>query len=366
MTGAIDTRPERSPEASAQGSPGPAGPRAAALLACPPVFSYHEAIRSEFSRLGYAVTWWNDRGSESSFYKAGLRLLPGWFAARSTATFMDRLRRLDGTAIEHALIVKGEGMSVDFIRELRRALPRARLSLYFWDSVDNAPRARLIAPLFDSVATFDPVDAKSLGWNYRPLFAREESIAPPTDTEAPRYDWCFIGTLHSDRFRVIERMRKAHPTLRSYFYGYAPSRLLLAARHLADPELWKLPRESVSARMLPAHQVAKIARASRAMLDIEHPRQRGLTMRTIETLLSSRKLITTNRHILESDLYHPSRVHVISRLAPEVPQPFFEQPFEPIATEVRERYSLRRWLLDLTEPAASKTLMTGRSAAAGT
>ena len=59
-----------------------------------------------------------------------------------------------------------------FIQMLRAAFPRARLSLYFWDSIENAPRARRIAPLFDQVATFDPVDAEKLGWIYRPLFAR--------------------------------------------------------------------------------------------------------------------------------------------------------------------------------------------------
>ncbi len=91
------------------------------------------------------------------------------------------------------------------------------------------------------------------------------------------------------------------------------------------------------------------------MLDVEHPRQRGLTMRTIETLLSGRKLITTNRHIVDSDLFDPSRVHVISREHPQVPQAFFEMPFAPVPEAVRSRYTLRRWIVDLIgngEPAS--------------
>jgi hypothetical protein len=317
------------------------------LLACPPVFSYHVSIRRELEALGFDVTWWNDRASDSSFYKVGLRLLPDAVAEHSTSIFMRQLDSLDAASITRVLIVKGEGMSTRFLESLRRRLPHAQLSLYFWDSIDNAPRARTIAPMFDHVSTFDPVDAKRLDWKHRPLFARQESIAPAPAGEPARFDWCFIGTLHSDRHRIVERLRRSDPALRSYFFGFAPSRTLMAARHLADWSLWKAPRDTLSTRMMPAAEVAAISRASRAMLDVEHPRQRGLTMRTIETLLSHRKLITTNRHILDSDLFHPSRVHVISRERPEVPRTFLDTPFEPIDERVRSRYTLRSWIVEL-------------------
>ncbi len=310
------------------------------------MFSYHLSIQAEIRALGYDVTWWNDRGSESSAYKVALRLFPDAVAARSAPIFVDQLKRLDASAVTRVLIVKGEGMSAEFIHALRRCVPQAHMSLYFWDSADNAPRARTIAPLFDSVATFDPVDARRLGWSYRPLFARPESIATATEADAFDYDWCFIGTLHSDRYRVIERLRRSDPSRRSYFFGFAPSRTLMAVRHLADWRLLKASRQ-VSTQMMPAAEVTAICRASRAMLDVEHPRQRGLTMRTIETLLSGRKLITTNRHIVDSDLFDPSRVHVISRDHPQVPQEFYEAPFSPVPEVVRSRYTLRRWIVDL-------------------
>jgi hypothetical protein len=70
-------------------------------------------------------------------------------------------------------------------------------------------------------------------------------------------------------------------------------------------------------------------------------------MRTVETLMSGRKLITTNAHVKESELYHPTRVHIISRADPRIPQAFFESTFEPIPEDVRQRYSLTRWVLDL-------------------
>lgn len=319
-----------------------------ALVACPPVFSYHLSIKAEFEALGYTTTWWNDRGSDSTLYKAGLRLLPQWMAQRSTAEFLRRLDRLDTQAISRVLVVKGEGMSVDFIQALRRRLPNARLSLYFWDSVANAPHARIIAPFFDSVATFDSVDAAALNWRYRPLFARNESVAPAQAAADFRYDWCFIGTLHSDRYRVVERLRRSAPRRKAFFFGFAPNRLLLLKQYLSDPALLRRPAESVSHIAMPAAAVASAMSASRAMLDVEHPRQRGLTMRTIETLLSGRKLITTNSHVVESDLFDPSRIYVINRHNPSVPDEFFTSPFVPIDAQVRRQYSLKQWITDLT------------------
>jgi hypothetical protein len=327
----------------------PPGPhrRGRVLLVCAPLFSYHQSIQAELEALGFDVTWWNDRVSDSSLHKLGLRLLPELVAGRSTAAFQQRLEQLDCRSVVRVLVVKGEGMSDDFIVSLKSRLPGIPLSLYFWDSVRNARRARRIAPLFDRVATFDPVDAIELGWLHRPLFARTVRTGSAPSDDSAQYDWSFIGTLHSDRYKVVDRLRRSEPGLRSYFFGFAPSRLVMAARYLADWRLWKAPRGSVSTKTMPASDVAAISHASRSVLDIEHPRQRGLTMRTIETLLSQRKLITTNRQVLASDLFHPSRVHVISRERPEIPRWFLDLPFEPIDEHLRAKYTLRRWILDL-------------------
>ena len=82
---------------------------------------------------------------------------------------------------------------------------------------------------------------------------------------------------------------------------------------------------------------------------VEHPRQRGLTMRTIETLMAGKKLVTTNEHILACNLYHPSRVHVISRFNPEIPTHFLEQSYLAISDALRSYYSCEGWVSELLE-----------------
>jgi hypothetical protein len=98
---------------------------------------------------------------------------------------------------------------------------------------------------------------------------------------------------------------------------------------------------------MPVNEVAHIVACSRAVLDVEHPSQSGLTMRTIETLLSGKKLITTNLHIFNSNLFHPSRVHVIDRDNPEIPNDFLETPFEPVSSCLKKYYSCQYWINEL-------------------
>lgn len=317
------------------------------LLVCPPVFSYHLSIKAELERLGYGVTWWNDRGNNRTVYKICLRLLPRVVTSLLTLVFMSKLRYLRPMRVRKVLVIKGEGVSIKVLQALRRQFPEAVLSLYFWDSVANAPRARAIAPYFDKVSTFDPVDARRYGWAHRPLFARAESVADAAKGDEFRYDWCFIGTLHSDRYRVIERLRRNDFSRKAFIFGYAPSRVVMFVRLLTNRSLWRVPRGSISTQAMSAGEIAEIFGVSRAVLDIEHPRQRGLTMRTIEALLTGRKLITTNPYVRESNLYHPSRVCVIERARPFVPQSFFRMAFEPVDPSVRYEYSLNRWVTDL-------------------
>lgn len=320
------------------------------LLISPLTFSYHESICAALRELGHDVTWWDERASSKPFYKLALRAFPRLTKRWSEAHFSARLAELSGTPISDVLVIKGEGLSAVMTRRLRADLRPHSMRLYLWDGVENVGGVSDIADAFDSVATFDPKDANERHWLYRPLFARNIADQYAAVT-TPIYDWCFIGTLHSDRHRVIHRLRRTGRSRgdRSFVFGYLHSPMVKAMRMLIDWTLWLAPAGSLSTRSMPHSEVLKVVRSSRSVLDVEHPRQRGLTMRTIETLLAGKKLVTTNRHIAHSDLYHPSRVSVISREQPEVLPEFLDTPFLPVPAHLREKYSVKGWVTELLD-----------------
>lgn len=327
----------------------PAARRGHVLLVSPLTFSYHLSISETLRSMGYAVTWWDERASSAIWYKLALRLFPAWTVRWSERSFLERLSQLDPVSISHVLVIKGEGLSKRVALKMRETLAWASMGLYLWDSVENVKGVFNILPSFDSVATFDPVDAKNFGWIYRPLFWRNTSVGNGVPGAA-LFDWCFIGTIHSDRHRVIHRLRQRDSQQgRSFVFAYFQSPLMLFMRRLGDWTLWFAPKGSLSTKSMPAAEVAQKVACSRAVLDVEHPRQRGFTMRTIETLLAGKKLVTTNKHILTSNLYHPSRVHLISRVSPEIPAEFLKQPYIGVSDELRIYYSCEGWASELLE-----------------
>ena len=83
------------------------------------------------------------------------------------------------------------------------------------------------------------------------------------------------------------------------------------------------------------------------MIDIERPVQTGYTMRTIEMLGASRKLITTNPRVAEADFYRPENVLVVDRHQPVIPSSFLNAEFNVVPEHVLARYTLEGWLDDV-------------------
>jgi glycosyltransferase involved in cell wall biosynthesis len=93
--------------------------------------------------------------------------------------------------------------------------------------------------------------------------------------------------------------------------------------------------------------VQKIFFESKAVVDVEHPKQRGLTMRTIETIGSGTKLVTTNAAVRDYDFYDPSNVCIVDRTNPVVDQAFLDAPYAALPPAVYNRYRLSQWLRDV-------------------
>ena len=319
------------------------------LLVSPLTFSYHVTICEALRQIGFDPIWWNDKASTSTFYKLALRLLPRLTRLIAESHFIEQIDRMPADSVDHVLLIKAEGMTARVVRHLRARHPRATLGLHLWDGKENVNGIDKLVPLADAVSSFDPVDARENGWNYRPLFAR--NVAMPAAGHEPKvFDWCFIGTIHSDRHRVISRLRKlTGGAARSFVFAYFQSPMVLKIRKLFDWTLWSAPKDTLSTMPMSADDVARITAQSRTVLDVEHPRQRGLTMRTIETLLAGNKLLTTNRHLLDCDLYDPSRAQIIDRNAPRIDPAFLSQAVKHIPQELRDRYSCEAWAKELID-----------------
>ena len=93
-----------------------------------------------------------------------------------------------------------------------------------------------------------------------------------------------------------------------------------------------------------SEEIADVIDKSKIVLDIQHPKQIGLTMRTIEMLGMNKKLITTNSTIKNYDFYNPNNICVIDRNDIKIDMNFLDTPYQAIKKDVYESYSLENWI----------------------
>lgn len=331
-------------------SPEPApAPPARVLLIAPRFFGYEAEIVAEFERQGTYVDLLPDRPFDSPFLKAATRYRPSLTQPAADRFFDAQLQRLARGDYSLILVVQGESVSAQTLRRMRAHFPRAHIVFYTWDSLGNKPFAVAKLPLYDQCFSFDPADAARYGMRSRPLFFTRGFERPTPGTF--RFDISFIGTIHSDRYLVVRSVAaRLPPGTRSDWYLYLQAPWMYWARRIFTRQLEGASRGEFRFQPLARPTVQDIYFASRSILDVEHPRQHGLTMRTIETLGSGTKLITTNAAVREYDFFDPRNICVIDRADPRIDPDFLETPYKAVPAEFYERYRLRRWVSDVCAP----------------
>jgi hypothetical protein len=277
--------------------------------------------------------------------KALAKLAPRLVRALAARRYRRELGRLDG--LDLVLVVNGQTLSNGVLRALRLRNCRARFLLYLWDSLRNRSSIADAIGLYDKVLTFDPEDAERFGLVYRPLFFSDEFSQ--RRCEPIEFELSFIGTAHTDRWSLIMDIDARLPSnIRRFWYLYLQAPWVFYFRKFLSPSFHRATIADFRFDALDRAEVGRIFHRSHCILDIEHPAQRGLTMRTIEALGAGKKLITTNPAVSKHDFYDPQNIVILERGRPlSVPHGFFAVAYVDVTEQVYNRYSLGGWINDV-------------------
>jgi hypothetical protein len=313
------------------------------LYIAPRFFDYDKDIAAELERRGARVDRLMDRPFDTPFMTAVTRFRREWMIHAADRLYRREIERYGRSSYDLVLVINGQTLSREILSELKAEFPSARFVLYMWDSIANRRSILESLDLFDSCFSFDPSAVQTHGFRLRPLFFSKGFESPPS--EDFDYHISFIGTAHTDRRAILSGVDAAlGPEIRRFWYLYLQARWVLAAYRLTNPAFRSARAREFKYVPLSRNEVQDVFRRSKAILDIEHPRQSGLTIRTFEALGASKKLVTTNSGITEYDFYDPTNICVLPRTGRGIPSHFLHEPYKPMSAALYFKYSLSGWL----------------------
>lgn len=316
------------------------------LFFSPPFFNYPSIIKVGLERVFDKVTYFNTIPS-TTLFKASWYIETYFSHSACRKNLQNKLFRAIRKEIEHEnekydyiLVIKGSCIPEEFYVFLKQKYPYAKYIQYIWDDICNDLYALETFKYFDSILSYNAKDCEKYNLKFRPFFYVEEYLSCEKER---KYDISCMMSFSEDRINFLHKfLTSCTDTMRIYILIKA-SFLLKIIYHSKIADLMKY----ISSQGVSYSEMMSILRTSRCQVDLQHPRQEGLTTRAFEALATCTKLITTNHNVIEYDFYNPDNIMVISRDNPSFDAEWLKKPYKMVSEEVMKRYSLTTFINDI-------------------
>ena len=286
------------------------------ILIAPNYYSYHNQIINVLKEKGNQVDFIEDKnyGFIFTICSKSNYLLEKYKNIHAKKI----LKKLENGNYDFMIVIGGKTPNIEFWEYVNKNFSIKKI-LYQWDSFKNFDYRRMI-PYFDSIKTFDSIDAEVLNIEYQQLFYNNEQITQSVNEDI---DLLFIGIWHSDRLNILNQIvefaekNKLNYCCKVYYPIYMYIYLVYIKKHFK-------PSKFFIFKSIPLRDVLKYYQRAKCIIDINHPNQTGLTMRTIETIGAGKKLITTNTYIKNEEFYNKKMIQIIDREKIEIDDDFFK------------------------------------------
>jgi hypothetical protein len=318
------------------------------VLISPRYFNYENEICNEIISNGGKIIYINDRISDYGFIKFIFKFLifRKCFNFFIKKYFIKKLKLIKNTNyhVDYFLIIIPEGFTNNIIKMYKKAFPNSKFILYLWDSINNRKYITKSFDFFDKIFTFDYDDAKKNNLLFQPLFYIN-NFNNQNNKSSYIYDFSFIGTAHSDRVYILKKLvNLSNKNFKYFFHFYLQNPLVYFYYIFFDKNFKNVKLSDLTFKSLDKNQVKNIISDSNCIIDVNHPNQTGLTIRSIEILASGKKLITTNHTIKYYNFYKPSNILIIDRKNPQIDSNFLKINFETISDNILENYKIKNWI----------------------
>lgn len=318
------------------------------LFISPEFFGIDKIIMSVLEEKGATVTWLNERSVKSALGRALNTVNHNFFYYQSNKYYKSRLNNLS-EIYDIVFIIKGDMVTKETISLLKEKNPNAQIILYLYDPVRYIKGIEKKISLYDRVISFEPGDCKKYGFKFRPLFCDLKENVSKDVVLQKKYDICFYGTMYGDRFAIVHQIKTFCQKNKIKFYSFCFLRGKFMAVYywMKDATFRKMGLSSVSFTPKNSDEISEIIASSEIVLDINDIYQEGLTLRTMETLVSGKKMITTNKDIAHYDFYNPNNICIVDRKNIVIPKQFLKTQYEKVNPNILKYYTAEGWVDDV-------------------
>jgi hypothetical protein len=204
---------------------------------------------------------------------------------------------------------------------------------YIYDSCVRFPIDHLLQGVFDEIFSFDLVDSKKYGFTFitNYIYLDKKEIQPFNENN----DAVFIIMSIDERFKILNK-------LANYFSANNINfKFILVSK--------RKPKNSNERiifykKTLLYSDFKNDLENSKVCLDLIRFNHNGLSFRIFEALAMQKKIITTNKSIVEYDFYNPNNIMVIDENNLVIDNNFFKTSYEPLHEDVYEKYTIKNWV----------------------
>lgn len=310
-------------------------------------FNYENEIKWAMEREGAMVDAYNERPSNKIITRVFLKLNRKLISKQIEHYYDSIIEETKTKKYDYIFFIKGESISRSILKKLRAIHPESKIMIYLWDSEIFNKNAFTMLDAFDQAYSFDRVDCEThQELEFLPLFYVPQFAAIAENKVTPVYKMMFVGTVHNQRYEFVsEIVRQIENTGGKCFtWFYFPSKLSFYKLKWDNKKFRTAKMEDFKFTPLSRTEILSKYAQSIAQIDLHDPLQTGLTMRTIETLGAKRKLITTNKDVVNYDFYRKENILVVEKDNPIVTDEFINRPWAEIPDDIYKKYSISSWL----------------------
>ena len=206
-----------------------------------------------------------------------------------------------------------------------------QLVLWEWNIVaeHQAKKINLLKPLCQ-IWTFDESNARTYGWKWNTQFYfHPESVVGGNKSTA------FCSIADKGRYQELYNIKKKLEALNILCDFHVLRRDAI--------ENGSLP-EMVTNTEIPYYRYLEYLSNCDIVVDLLQPKQEGITVRTLEAVFHSKKLITNNRKIIETPIYQRENIFILGQDNDDELAQFVKREKQNWPKRIIDYYKFDQWI----------------------